>query len=283
MISGIVIINKEKGLTSQNVVSKVKKILNIKKAGHIGTLDPLATGVLPILIGDATKLSKYLIDHDKKYIATLKLGIKKDTGDDEGSIIEEKIVPDLNINDINLALNTFCGKQKQAPHKYSAVKINGKKLYEYARNDEKIEIPLRDIEIYEVKLLEYNKNENKIKFEVFCSKGTYIRVLCENIAEKLNTVGFMKDLERIKVDKFDKKDAVNLSELSEKNVISVEKLCENYDFIELNSRKLELFLNGVMLTFDKEDGIYKVYSNKKFIGLGIVKDNLLKRDVVVQS
>lgn len=131
-MNGILIINKPKGYTSHDVVSKVKKMLNIKKVGHTGTLDPNATGVLPLLLNEGTKLSKYLIEHDKEYEVTLKLGIKTDTADAEGKIIEEKKVAELtNIENI---LKTFIGKQEQIPPMYSAIKINGKKLYEYARN-----------------------------------------------------------------------------------------------------------------------------------------------------
>jgi len=186
MKSGIVIIDKEKEITSQAVVSKVKKILNVKKVGHIGTLDPLATGVLPVLIGSCTKLSKYMIDHDKTYIATLKLGIKKDTGDEEGKIIETKQVPAFDENKIHNIFSIMTGKQMQTPHKYSAVKINGKKLYEYAREGKDIDIPEREIQIYSLNLIAFDRDE--ITFEAKCSKGTYIRVLCETIAEKLGTV-----------------------------------------------------------------------------------------------
>lgn len=280
---GMVIINKEAGWTSQNIVSKVKKILNIKKAGHIGTLDPLATGVLPVLIGDATKLSKYLIEHDKTYIATVQLGQKKDTGDEEGRLIEEAKVGILDKQTVENIFKQMQGKQQQAPHPYSAVKMNGQKLYEYARKGEKIEIPKREIEIYSIKLLELDHVKKQISFEVSCSKGTYIRVLCEEIAEKLGTVGFMKFLQRTKVDKFSLENAVKLENLTEDDIISVEELCKkNYEEIELNDRKLELFLNGVMLTVFKEDGIYNIYHQQKFIGLGVVKNGLLKRDVVVK-
>lgn len=281
MSSGIVIINKQKGDTSQRVVSKVKKILNLKKAGHIGTLDPLATGVLPVLVGDATKLSKYLMEHDKTYIATIKLGQKKNTGDDEGQVVCERQVKALNVEIVENILHSFEGKQKQAPHKFSAVKINGKKLYEYARSGENVEIPKRDIEIYYIKLLNLDNKNKEIKFEVSCSKGTYIRVLCEDIAERLDTVGYMKDLNRICVDEFKITDSVSLENLNEENIISVEKLTDKYEKIDLNDRKLELFLNGVMLTFNKSDGVYRVYNKNNFIGLGVVKDELLKRDVVI--
>lgn len=281
MKSGIVIINKEKGWTSQDVVSKVKRILQVKKAGHIGTLDPLATGVLPVLIGDATKLSKYLVEHNKTYIATVGLGQKKDTGDDEGEVIQTSEVGVLEEKTVAEVLKSFEGKQMQIPPKYSAIKINGKKLYEYARAGEEIEIPARNIEIYAMQLLQINQDEKQISFEVSCSKGTYIRVLCEDIAEKMGTCGYMKNLQRTGVNQFLLKDAVTVENLTEKQIISVEKICEKYPKIDLNERKLQLFLNGVILTMHREDGIYRIYQAQNFVGLGVVKNELLKRDVVV--
>ena len=187
-MNGIIIINKPAGFTSQQVVSKVKKILNIKKAGHTGTLDSLATGVLPILLEDCTKISKYLIEHDKKYIAKIKFGEKRDTGDLEGNVIEisnKKVEDKVAIEKI---LKNFIGKQEQIPPKYSAIKINGKKLYEYARRGEEIEIPKREIEIYELNLLNFDRKNQILEIEIFCSKGTYIRTLCEDISQKLGTV-----------------------------------------------------------------------------------------------
>lgn len=281
MKSGIVIINKEKGWTSQDVVSKVKRILNEKKTGHIGTLDPLATGVLPVLIGNGTKVSKYLMDHDKEYIATVKFGQKKDTGDEEGQVIEEKEVPFLEKENIEKILKLFLGKQKQAPHLYSAVKINGKKLYEYARQGEQVEVPTRDIEIYSIELININNENQEIKYKTSVSKGTYIRVLCEDIAEKLGTVGYMKELQRTKVDKFDIANSVKLENLSENNIISIEQIFKSYPSVDLNDRKLELFLNGVMLTVESNDGLYRIYNKQNFIGLGIVKNKLIKRDVII--
>ncbi len=282
MKAGIVIIDKEKSWTSQNVVSKVKRILQVKKAGHIGTLDPLATGVLPVLLGEATKLSQYLMEHDKTYIATLQLGQKRDTGDEEGNVIQTCEVGNLEEKQVEQILKMFEGKQKQIPPQYSAIKVNGKKLYEYAREGESIEVPARDIEIYKMKLANINVQEKQIVFEVSCSKGTYIRVLCEDIAEKLGTCGYMKNLQRVAVDHFSLENAVKLENLSEEDIISVEDLYKNNPEIELNERKLELFLNGVMLTHHVADGIYRVYSENRFIGLGMVKNELLKRDVIVK-
>jgi len=231
-MQGIIIINKPEGFTSQDVVSKVKRILNVKKAGHTGTLDPLATGVLPVLIGNYTKLSKYLIEHDKTYIAKIELGKRTDTGDREGKIIEEKEVLAFEKEKIERILKSFLGKQKQIPPQYSAIKIEGKKLYEYAREGKKIEIPPRDIEIYSIDLI--NFNEKEIEFKVNCSKGTYIRVLCEDIAEKLGTVGYMLDLKRINVDKFKIENAIDFETL-EKNKDNIEFLNTNDLQIKINT------------------------------------------------
>ena len=195
-MDGIILINKEKNCTSHDVVYKVKKMFK-EKVGHTGTLDPNATGVLPILVGKGTKLSKYLINHDKKYIVTLKLGKKTDTADSDGKIIEEtEVSKDIfKENNIKNSLNKFIGKNEQIPPMYSAIKVNGKKLYEYARSGKSVEIQPRKIEIYSINLIKINEKNNEIIFEVFCSKGTYIRSLCEDIAKDLNTI---RIYERIK-------------------------------------------------------------------------------------
>lgn len=283
-MNGVIIIDKPKGYTSHDVVNIIRKELNIKKAGHTGTLDPNATGVLPILIGDATKISKYLIEHNKTYIAEIKLGEATDTGDSEGKIIETKDVPEFDEDIINGILKEFKGKQNQLPPMYSAIKINGKKAYEYAREGKVAELKEREIEILEIKLIEYTKN--KITFEVNCSKGTYIRVLCEDIAKKLGTVGYMQNLRRTKIDKFDIENAIIIEEIKEHpsqietKLISIEEIFKENEKIELSDYKLQLFLNGVKLTYNKNDGIYRIYNNTRFIGLGIIKDNLIKRDVI---
>lgn len=291
-MNGVILINKEKGISSFGVVAKIRKILNIKKVGHTGTLDPEATGLLPILVGNGTKISKYLIEHDKTYIARLKFGIKTDTADSEGEIIKKDNFK-LDKKDEKLYIeifNSFVGKMSQFPPKYSAIKVNGKKLYEYARENKDVEIKAREVEIYSIKILYINYDENEIDFEVSCSKGTYIRTLCEDIAKKLKTCGYMKELKRTRIDNFKLEDAITLEELeNNKNneeylktkIISIENIFGNKNRINLNERKKELFLNGVKLTNDLEDDIYLVYSNNKFIGLGEVKDKLLKRDVIV--
>lgn len=287
-MNGILLIDKPKEYTSHDIVAIVKKITK-EKVGHTGTLDPNATGVLPLLIGKATLISKYLINHDKTYIATLKLGIKTDTADGEGKIIEKQDISELSINkeDVEIALKSIVGKQEQIPPIYSAIKVNGKKLYEYARNGENVEISTRNIEIYNTSLIEFNIKEAEIIFEISCSKGTYIRTVCEKIAEKLNTVGYMKDLRRTKVGNFKIENTINIDMLKkypekiEKNLISIENFFKGKDAIELSNKELQLFLNGVKLDTSNLDGLYRIYNNNNFIGLGIIKARKLKRDVII--
>ena len=283
-MDGIIVINKEKEYTSHDVVAKLKKKLNISKVGHTGTLDPNATGVLPILIGKGTKFSKYLINHDKIYEVELELGKKTDTADIEGKVIEEENVDEKYIKENLLqVLESFVGKQEQIPPMYSAIKKNGKKLYEYARAGEKVDIEPRKIEIYKIDLNKYDKNI--ISFVVSCSKGTYIRSLCEDIAEKLNTVGYMKNLKRLQVGKFNIKDAVYIDDIDLKNVndylITLEEILREIPCINLDEKKLKLFLNGVQLTDNNIDGLYKIYVANKFIGTGTIKKGLLKRDIIL--
>lgn len=292
-MDGIIIINKTKGCTSHDIVYKIKKMLN-GKVGHTGTLDPMAEGVLPILIGKGTLASKYLINHDKKYIVELQLGTKTDTADGEGRIVKQQPVNKeiLTTKNIEKILQSFVGKQEQIPPIYSAIKINGKKLYEYARKGQEIELKPRKIEIYNIKLINYSVEEKQIKFEVFCGKGTYIRSLCEDIAIKFGTVGYMKSLKRIQVGDFKIEDSITIEELNNiiqkneldktKTIIILEKLFEKIPSIKLDNRKLELFLNGVMLTQKQNEGVYKIYNQKdEFIGTGTIKDNLLKRDIIL--
>lgn len=289
-MDGILIINKPKQYTSHDVVAKVKKICG-EKVGHTGTLDPMATGVLPLLLGQGTKLSKYLINHDKTYIATIQLGKKTDTLDSEGSILEERIVDGklLNKENVQRVLECQIGKQIQTPPIYSAIKVNGKKLYEYARKGVEVEIPKREIEIYNIELLDINEKDKTIEFRVHCSKGTYIRTLCENIAEKLGTIGYMKELNRVQVGQFNLNQAITVEEL-EKNkenekflnqhLITVQNFFEKYPIVELKEEKLKLFLNGVQLTNNNDDGLYQIKVNNVVVRIGTIKNKLLKREII---
>ena len=288
-MDGILVICKPKGCTSHDIVYKVKKICN-EKVGHTGTLDPNASGVLPILIGNGTKLSKYLINHDKKYIATIKLGEKTDTADVEGNIIETKDVDNsIFKNDfMNNILLKFIGKQEQTPPIYSAIKVNGKKLYEYARKGKSVEIPKREIEIYDIKLLGFEADTKKLEIEVSCSKGTYIRSLCEDIAQMLGTVGYMKELKRTMVGNFCMEDSIELEVLIKNPTIAVEKLItiemllKDNDSIVLEDCILQKFLNGVKIQNSSSNGLYKIYNKDGlFIGTGCIENGTLKRDIII--
>ena len=171
---------------------------------------------------------------------------------------------------------------------YSAIKVNGKKLYEYAREGKDIERTEREIEIYSINIEKLDYEKNEMIFRVSCSKGTYIRTLCETIAKLFGTVGFMKELQRTKIDNYKIEDSIKISELEacenkEKFIISIEKIFEKCEKIELNNRKKELFLNGVKLTQNVNSGIYRIYSNLEFLGLGTIENNLLKRDVIIEK
>ena len=286
-MDGIIIVNKEKNWTSNDVVQKIKGIFH-EKVGHTGTLDPLATGVIPVLVGKGTLLSKYLINHDKEYIATIKLREKTSTGDSEGEIIEQKNIDDIILNEVfvKTTLKKYEGKIIQIPPIYSAIKVNGKKLYEYARKGQNIEIPKRNIEIYEIELISISKEDMTIKYKVHCSKGTYIRTLCEDIAKELGTVGFMKELQRIKVGDFSIENSLTISELDNKekvdnNFITIEKFFANKEKIELDDKDITKFLNGVKIKILQKDDVYRIYSQKQFVGVGVIHNNILKRDIVI--
>ena len=292
ILDGIIVINKEKDYTSNDVVQIVKKISK-EKVGHTGTLDPMATGVLPVLVGKGTLLSKYLINHDKIYTATVKLGLKTDTGDITGIIIEEKEVLGkcLDKEKVLSVLDKLRGEQQQVPPMYSAIKVNGKKLYEYARKGQEVEIEPRTITIYNTELISISEKDKEIKFKVECSKGTYIRTLCEKFAEELGTVGTMSALNREKVEDFKIEDAVTIDELKEnienekfmeKIIIKIESFFQNKDEIVLSKKDITKFLNGVKLQFNLKDDIYRIYDeNQNFIGTGIINNRIIKRDIVI--
>jgi tRNA pseudouridine 55 synthase len=211
-MDGILLVNKPKGISSHDVVFKVKKALNTKKVGHCGTLDPNASGVLVLGINKGTKLLQFLVSDQKKYLATLVLGESRDTYDSEGTIISQK--PYLNdLNEIMVldVLKQFLGKQKQKPPIYSAIKVKGKKLYEYARNNEEVEIKERVIEIFDLSLI--SLIDNQVIINTHCSKGTYIRSLVVDIAEKLDYPGYLSELVRTQSGSFKLEDCYSLEDI----------------------------------------------------------------------
>ena len=251
-MNGILIIDKPKSITSRDVVNKVVKRFNTKKVGHTGTLDPIATGVLVVCVGSATKLVDELTCNDKEYIASVELGTLTDTLDNTGKILKEEKCIKIK-EEIITALNSFKGKYMQEVPIYSAVKINGKKLYEYARENIDINLPKREVEVSNIELLgdiEYRNAKTYFSFRCSVSKGTYIRSLIRDIALKLNTVGIMTDLRRIRQGKFNIEDSINIDNINEKSLIDIVDVLD-YKKIELTSSKEKEVLNGAII-----DNIY---------------------------
>lgn len=236
------VVNKPRSFTSRDVVNKLSKILKIKKIGHTGTLDPIATGVLVCLTGKYTKLVDLLTSLDKEYIAEIKVGIKTDTGDITGNVIEVKNKA-ISKSDVEKVFVEFPKKYLQTVPKYSAVKINGKKLYEYARENIEVELPKREVNIYSLELIEFN--EDIIKFRTHVSKGTYIRSLIEDICDNLGIVGTMNSLVRTKQGKFDISDAKTLEEI-EKNSLKGKNIHEFLDYpcVNINDIEIKKVVNG---------------------------------------
>ena len=251
-MNGVIVIDKEKGITSRDVVNKVVKEYNTKKVGHTGTLDPIATGVLVVCVGSATKLVSDLTNHDKEYIATVELGKLTDTMDITGNLIKEENVSKTK-EEIIEVLNSFKGKYIQTVPIYSAVKVNGRKLYEYARNNEEVELPKREVEIFDIELLDYK--DNYFTFKCNVSKGTYIRALINDIATKLGTIGIMTDLRRTRLGKF------TLDDCS-RGLISIKDVVD-YPIVELTSDIEKKVLNGAQID--------NIYNSDKVL---FVKDNI---------
>ena len=255
MKNQIIVIDKEKGYTSRDVVNKLTKILNTKKIGHTGTLDPIATGVLVCVTGKYTKLVDLITSYEKEYIAEIKLGIMTDTLDITGNIIKKEDVKKLSVEKIEKVFKSFIGSYYQSVPKYSAIQINGKRLYEYARNNEEVEIPKRKVEIKEIELLECD--DDLIKFRVLVSKGTYIRSLIEDICKKLKVIGTMSNLRRISQGKFSINNSYSLKDIEDNNyesllleeVIDLEKIEIEEELYKkvINGNKINLKINGYVL------------------------------------
>ncbi|WP_235932804.1 tRNA pseudouridine(55) synthase TruB [Peptoniphilus faecalis] len=278
MMDGLLIFDKEKGITSHDLVYKVRKKLGIKKVGHTGTLDPLATGVLVISLGKATKISDYILSSDKVYEAKIKLGILTDTYDITGNILEEEEV-NFTEDEINETLVKFTGKISQRPPIYSALKVKGKKLYQYAREGKDVEIKKRDIEIYKNKLINFNGSD-EITVLVEVSKGTYIRSLAKDIGKSLGTFGTLTELRRTRTGNFKIEDSMtvpdfeksSVDEIKEK-ILSMDLALNNLKRFDLPSYFCEKFLMGQFYKLDEnlinED--YRIYSEGRFLGIGEIR------------
>ena len=273
MPKGILNVNKEKGISSARVVSLVRRALDIKKVGHTGTLDLEASGVLPIVVGKATRVSDYMMTKDKVYETELILGAKTDTLDAAGKIIA-KSQKFIDKDQFLETMNTFKGEIEQIPPMYSALKVNGKKLYDLAREGIEIERKRRRVNIYDIDLLDFDFPRAKIR--VTCSKGTYIRTLVDDIGEKLSTFAYVDNLVRARVGEFDIKDAIKSEDILEisredllKKLYPIDTALKNFEKIVLDKSYLEKLINGQVVEVEKNYGkIIRVYCEDEFLGLG---------------
>ena len=290
-MQGIILLNKPKGITSFSAVARVRRLCGIKRVGHTGTLDPLAEGVLPILVGRATALSSYITDGDKAYTARVRLGITTDTEDITGTVLEEKEVS-ISGEALENAVSSFKGKIMQVPPMYSAVKVNGKKLYELARAGKEVEREARKVTFHEIEILSIELPVVKIR--VLCSKGTYIRTLCNDIGEKLGCYAAMKSLLRTRVGVFDIKEAITLEELEKYRdegklaevILPPDRIFMHMPAVYAKTEFCKLLDNGNTVypnmlqkpPYLKDGTEVRMYGGEKFYGIFqyVAKDNRLK-------
>ena len=274
-VNGVVLVDKPLGYSSNQTLALVKKYFNPKKAGHTGTLDPLATGLLPVCLGEATKFSSFLLESDKSYEASIKLGFISSTGDSEGEIEPIKIKNFPTLEEVQKVINSFLGYQEQLPPMFSALKFKGKPLYEYARKGENIDRKKRKINITSLKIKEYK--DNIIHINVSCSKGTYIRVLANDIGASLKTGGYLVGLRRLAIGKITIKEAVNINLIEEMNaqlrkdlIHPIDTLIREFGKIILEEKDVKAIKDGrTLLLKNYGEGIYRLYANEDiFLGLG---------------
>lgn len=266
-MNGIILVNKEKGCTSRDVINRISKALMTRKVGHTGTLDPMATGVLVVCIGEATKLSELLTATYKEYIAEVVLGINTDTLDITGTILEENNILKSE-TEVKLVLREMTGIYIQEVPIYSAVKINGRKLYEYARNNEYVELPKKEVDIKELELLEIREEDNRTVFKIRClvSKGTYIRSLIRDIASKMDTIGTMFSLVRTKQGIYNIEDTCTLEDIQKGNIklIELSEVLKDYKVIIVDEAIENKIKDGAVLDnlYNEDFILFKNVDNK---------------------
>lgn len=290
-MNGVILIHKKKDFTSFDVVAVVRKLTGQKKVGHTGTLDPNATGVLPVLLGTATKAQDIIPCHDKKYRADFRLGIATDTLDIWGKVIEEK-TSNVTEEQIQRALGSFRGEIEQLPPMYSAVSVNGKRLYQYAREGKEVERRPRRVTVYSLELLSFDESTGSGTLDIYCSNGTYIRTLIDDLARALGTVGVMTALERYEACGYRLDECITLDRLKEKIergetdfLHSVESIFVTYDAVEVSEKQAHRFVNGNPLDIVRtplrdhaeDKKIFRVKDRQgAFLSLGIVEGESLK-------
>ncbi|MDI9244391.1 tRNA pseudouridine(55) synthase TruB [Marinobacter sp. CHS3-4] len=276
-VNGILVIDKPMDVTSNGILQQVKRLFGAAKAGHTGALDPLATGVLPLCFGEATKFSQMMLDSDKAYIATAKLGVRTETGDSEGQIVDERPVPsDLTTEQLEVVLDRFRGDIQQVPSMYSALKHQGRPLYEYAREGIEVERPARPVTIYELTLIELRDDE--LDIAVSCTKGTYIRSLVEDIGEAIGCGAHVTALRRTMASGFTLTDACQVTTLEQMReqgesldglLVAPDAALSMFPEQTLEGQSLVSILNGqpVRIPGQSEKGFVRLYGNKGFVGL----------------
>lgn len=279
MINGIIPMYKPKNWSSFDVVNIIKQLLHEKKVGHLGTLDPMATGVLLVTVGSATKLFDIMQQKTKRYIATFKFGVLTDTLDTMGKIVDtNKTIPTL--SQIEEVIPKFIGWIDQIPPKYSAKSINGKRAYELARNNVEFELKAKNVFIKSIKIIEYANDE--LKLDIECGSGTYVRSIGRDIAESLNTYATMTSLVRTSIDDFNLEDCNNIADLNERNIkekiIPLNKLLK-YPEIKADSNLLFRFLNGQTVITELADGLYKLNEDETTKAIVEVKKNKAKMKI----
>lgn len=284
MSDGFINLNKPSGMTSHDAVNRVRRIFSTRKVGHAGTLDPRASGVLPIAVNRATKFIEYLADCDKSYRAEILFGISTDSGDLEGEIISR--ADDFKMptaDDLDAVLKDFVGEIEQTPPKFSAIKINGRKAYDLARKNLEFEMPRRSVKIFRAELIELKKNTATI--EVDCGKGTYIRSLAIDLGERLNLPATLKNLIRLRVGDFDLKNSLTLDELDTENILPIEDCLNHLPTFELAENRIHAFMNGLPTTVHAPDSTaLKICAGGKFLGVGRIEGGELRASKsVIQS
>ncbi|WP_442498764.1 tRNA pseudouridine(55) synthase TruB [Methylobacter sp. sgz302048] len=273
-VHGILLLDKRLGVSSNKALQEVRRLFDANKAGHTGSLDPLATGLLPLCFGEATKVSALMLDDDKRYQTLVQLGVMTDTGDAEGQVLETRPVPELTVDAINACLKKFTGEIDQVPPMYSALKHNGKKLYELARAGETVDRKARRITIYDLQLLDFSKDQ--LRLDVRCSKGTYIRSLAEDIGHELGCGGTVKELRRLEAGRFSIENAKTLEQLAEMDeqelqqcLIDVDKPLEFIPAVQLSESEAIRIKQGQALKIKEVlPGMVRMYHTKVFLGLG---------------
>ena len=290
-MNGVILINKEKDYTSFDVVAVVRKLIGQKKVGHTGTLDPNATGVLPMLLGTATKAQDIIPSHDKRYRADFRFGISTDTLDIWGEVTDTKHA-DIKEKELREALRSFRGEIEQLPPMYSAVSVDGKRLYQYAREGKEVERRPRRVTVYSLELLSFDESLQSGTLDIYCSNGTYIRTLIDDIARAVGTLGVMTDLVRYEACGYRLDDCMTLDKLKERVesgdmsfVRSVESIFEAYDEVTVSDKQAHRFINGNPLDIARTElkdrredkKIYRVKDRQNnFLSLGITDGELLK-------